>query len=178
MTTTVLILVVTFFASVWLAVDLLRPGFRSFFRASAPASDDKGSGGATSYGPVGRLLAEGDFSYLADEEDLAARLLETRSAAMRLYLKRLRRDYVEVWRICKLLAPISPDPAFASTLSKQYWSFHCAYFAVLVQCLLPSMGRRSTAADALVQTLSEIRDQAQGLLAASESAMAPSASAA
>jgi len=166
MTFTVAILVLTFFASIWLAADLLGPGLHRLLRSRSAAID--ASHNAVSYEPVSRLLADGDFAYLADEKDLAERLLEMRTATMRLYLHRIRRDYLEVWNICRLLAPISPDPAFASRLSRQYWSFHWAYAHLWMQCLAPSVGRQASAADRLVQTLTEIREHAHSLLSVAE----------
>jgi len=94
-----------------------------------------------------------------------------------MYLKRIRRDYLEVWNICRLLAPISPDPAFASRLTKQYWTFQWAYWNTLAHCFVPAWGDVS-APESLIRTLAEIREQAHGLLAASESAMAAAPSAA
>ena len=161
------ILSTTFLAAIWLAADLLRSGFRNLSRDCTADGTIAGS----SYAPVRRLLSNGDFAYLADESDLAARLLQTRSAAMRLYLKRIRRDYLEVWRTCRLLAPISPDPSFATELSRQYWTFHWAYLRLQAQCLAPAIGRDSSAADSLVQVLSDIRQQAGDLLSVSEGAL-------
>lgn len=175
MTFIVSILVLTFFAAIWLAADLLGPGLQSLlrYRFNPPAPRDK----TVSYSPLTRLLADGDFAYLADEKDLADRLLEMRTATMRLYLQRIRCDYLAVWNVCKLLAPISPNPAFASQLSRQYWAFHWAYARIWVHCLLPSLGRQSSAAERLVQALSDIREHAHSLLSASES-MTPVAAAA
>lgn len=175
MTFTVTVLVLTLIAAVWLACELLRPGIRAWFGGGPEDGDSKGT---AAYAPVSRLLAEADFAYLADEEDLVARLREARSATLRLYLKRIRRDYLEVWQICKLLAPISPDPAFAAGLTKQYWAFHWAYAGLLARCVLPALLRgNGMAADRLVDILTEIRTQAQALLAVSEAAMSASAAA-
>lgn len=175
MTFTVIILLLTLLAGLWLAADLLRPGIRAMLPGAAPEGAESTS---ASYAPVSRLLAEADFAYLADEADLASRLRESRNAAMRLYLKRIRRDYLEVWRACRILAPISPDPTFASNLTTQYWTFHWAYFGIAAQCMLPGLVGSGSAAEHLVETLSELRTQARGLLAVAEPSMAASASAA
>ncbi len=174
MTYLALILTTTLLAAIWLAVDLIRPNVRAFGRAETR----RGRASPRSYKPVGRLLKDGDFAYLADEQDLAERLRQTRNKTLRLYLQQLRHDYVETWRVCKLLAPISADPAFAAELSKQYWRFHCAYAGIQVQCLLPALGVDSAPADALVRTLSEVRQQARALLEASEGSLSAVPSAA
>jgi hypothetical protein len=174
MTFTLIILTATFLAAVWLAVDLLRPALGERLRERSEAASVPRR--VASYQPVARLLEDGDFEFLANQTDLADRLSRSRRAAMRLYLRQIRRDFLEIWSVCRLLAPISPDPALASRLSRQYWSFHWAYARVQVQCLMPAGVRKPAVANHLVAALTEIRDQAQLLLAASDSALnAPAA---
>jgi hypothetical protein len=177
MTFTLIILTVTFVAAVWIAIDLLRPVVASRFLRSRPSAGAPSRGsGAGSYEPVTRLMGDADFDFLAEHADLAVRLRTARGEAMRLYLRQIRREFLDVWNVCRLLAPISPDPGFATRLSRQYWSFHFAYVSVYAQCMLPAMMPRTVAADRLVAALGGIRDQARELLAISDSALAaPSA---
>jgi hypothetical protein len=174
MTFTLIILTVTFLAAVWIAVDLLRPGAARSLQTHAGGEGNPQVSG--SYDPVSRLLDKEDFAAVAEHADLADRLRNSRDATMRLYLRQIRGEFLQVWDVCRLLAPISPDPAFASRLTRQYWSFHVAYVSVYAQCLLPAMMPASSAADRLVSALSDLREQARDLLAASDSALAaPSA---
>jgi hypothetical protein len=175
MTFTLIILTATFLAAVWLAFDLLRPALGERLRGDSGASDS--SRAAISYEPVGRLLEGDDFEFVSGQADLAARLSRARRTAMRLYLRQIRRDFLEIWGICRLLAPISPDPGLASRLSRQYWRFHWTYALLQAQCLLPVAMRKPAAADRLVAALTDIRDQAQRLLAVSDAALSAPAGA-
>ncbi len=168
MTFTLLILAATFLAATWIAIDLLRSGHGSGRRAGAPGSSSRGN---AFYKPVGRLLKDVDFDYIGSHEDLKSQLRASRRTAMRLYMREIRVDFLEVWQVCRLLAPISPDPAYVSQLSRQYWSFHWAYLNVQAQCLLPATVRPTVAADGLVDALNAVRDQARSLLAVSDSAL-------
>jgi hypothetical protein len=169
------ILSATFLAALWLAVDLMRPadGMRSRRRSG----EGDAVAAAELYEPMRRLMDESDFHYVSDQGDLAERLRLARRTAMRLYLQQVRRDFLEVWGVCRLLAPISPDPALVSRLSRQYWSFHRAYLSVYAQFALPALVRKPAAADQLVRALADIREQAQSLLAVSHSALSAPAAA-
>lgn len=171
MTYTLIILAVTFLASVWIALDLLGPGVLA--RRTKTSGEGGGrASGQRFYKPIARLFADEDFEYLAGHADLAGRLSSSRGVAMRLYLVELRRDFVEVWNVCRLLAPISTDSRFVSRLSQQYWSFHWAYVCVYAYCLVPSLARRPVMVDRLVSALARVRAEARELLAVSDSALA------
>jgi hypothetical protein len=174
MTFTMIILAVTFLASVWIAVDLLGPGGSPQHRRASGKTSDRS--GQTFFQPIARLIADADFEYLSGHDDLASRLTKSRGTVMRLYLVELRREFLEVWHVCRLLAPISPDPHFVSRLSRQYWSFHWTYATVFVFCLAPALTRKPAAVERLVSALSQVRAEARELLAVSDSALAmPSA---
>ena len=175
MTFTMIILAVTFLASVWIAVDLLGPGGSpQHRRGNGKASHGPGK---IFFQPIARLLADVDFDYLSGHDDLANRLTRSRGTVMRLYLVELRREFLEVWHVCRLLAPISPDPHFVSRLSRQYWSFHWAYATVFVYCMAPALARKPAAVERLVSALSQVRAEARELLAVSDSALAMPAAA-
>ena len=171
MTYTLIILAATFLASVWIAFDLLGPVLST--RRTKPNGEGAArAAGPQFYKPIARLFDAEDFEYLAGHADLAGRLSNSRGAAMRLYLVELRRDFLEVWNVCRLLAPISTDSRFVSRLSQQYWSFHWAYVCVYAYCLVPSLARRPVMVDRLVSALAQVRAEARELLAVSDSALA------
>ena len=174
MTFTWIILAVSLMASVWIAVDLLGPG---------PSRPEKGNFSRAGrrrnqrlYEPIVRLFADEDLDYLSAHSDLLTRLEASRSATMRLYLVELRREFLEIWQTCRLLAPISPDPSFLSRLSRQYWSFHWTYANAYAGCLFPALARQ-TLAVRLVSALSQMRAEAGQLLAVSDSALSAPAAA-
>ena len=173
MTFTLAIFALTFLAASWLAVDLLRPSGAARRHSGSLASPQTHS----SYAPLCRLLEQGDFEYVSGQSDLADKLSDARRAATRLYLRQIRRDYLEIWGVCRLLAPICADPNFASRLSSQYWAFHWTYLNVQIHCLAPSIVRQPASAGRLVLALTEVRDQARVLLAGSDSALSMPASA-
>lgn len=132
--------------------------------------------GPLSYAPVARLLDAEDGLYIAQTPELAGRFQGMRRAAARSYLNELRRDYIEVWDVCRILAPISSNPHYLSSLSRQYWTFHWMFLTAHFHCALrPSIAGRA-AGEQLVAILERLRVQAGELLEASDSALAvPSA---
>ena len=106
--------------------------------APAPGVDGKGfrSFSPDSYRPMERLLEEDDFRFLRAapgySPDLEKRLRAERRAIFRIYLRRLRRDFVSLHRAARFaVAHGSQDrPDLAGALVRQWALFWVAYSLV------------------------------------------------
>jgi hypothetical protein len=77
---------------------------------------------------------------------------------------------MQLWSLCRTLAPISPDPEFATGLFRQYAEFHWVYARVLVATLIPSRAPQTGLAGDLVGALRRMRSSAESLLSIADPA--------
>jgi len=98
-----------------IAWELLR------LRGSAPAELDpdeiqKDLSGLHIYEPMRRLLSDADFNFVAGQETLRPRwnrrFRARRRSVIALYLRDIRSDFNRIWSVCRLLAPMNPEPQF------------------------------------------------------------------
>ena len=170
MTFVSLILGLTLFVGLTLAAELLLGDRVRRPSAKADAAPGAAPSGVGDYEPLGRLFDERDFAYLADAPDLSAALDASRRRSLRLFLRGVRGEFVQIWGLCRTLAPISPDPDFATGLLRQYAEFHWVYAQVLAASYLPSRVRETGLAGDLVGALRRMRDAAETLLSAADPA--------
>lgn len=116
-----------------------------------------------SFKPLERLMLEEDGDLLEDKPTLAKKLNGNRRRVLRAYLRELRAEFMRAFGVCRLLAPVSQDPEFVSTLLRSYAAFHVTYGVMWVSCLTgltisPAMVHR------LRQPLDMLRSRATELL--------------
>ena len=86
------------------------------------------------YSPVSRLCTLDDLQGLTERPDLFERMVASRRTALSLYLRELRRDFLQAWNVCRNLAPVSDDPELWNKLLRQYVQFHLGYGVVWLRC--------------------------------------------
>ena len=93
-----------------------------------------------SYQPMSRLFAEEDFAFVAAHPGASRRegqqLRRRRRRILRLYLRDVRRDFERLYAFCRLLAPKSQDPGFASLITQQALAFYGLWMVLQVRCSL------------------------------------------
>ncbi|MDA0207281.1 MAG: hypothetical protein O3A53_12950 [Acidobacteria bacterium] len=107
MTVLLVVLALIVVAALLLAAELLRSepvseqGIADLNQALTPGRN---------YEPLVRLLTERD-SYLVEKLPGGDRCLaKDRGRLMRMYLKKLRSDFLIAWVVCRVLVPISQEP--------------------------------------------------------------------
>ena len=158
MTFIVLVLLFTLGFGLLLAAELLR----------ARKTDDgsplgHGADSMVQFGPLERLMLQQDEA-LPQECDAPARKLDSRQRrVLRTYLRELRSEFLRAFGVCRLLAPVSHDPDFLSTLLRSYAAFHISYGYMWVGCMT---GIRVSAdqLEGLKQPLNLMRSRATELL--------------
>jgi hypothetical protein len=158
MTFIVLVLLFTLGFGILLAAELLRSRRDE---EDAPYSD-LGSR-PLSFEPLGRLMDQRDIGLVKDNPDLTRKLASNRRRVVLAYLRELRHEFMRAFSICRLLAPVSPDPNFIATLTSACVSFHVAYFTLYVSCVT-GMSINVERVSKLVQPLDEMRSRASALL--------------
>jgi hypothetical protein len=92
------------------------------------------------YEPMRRLLSDADFDFVARQKGLSPRwnrrFRVRRRGVIALYLRDIRRDFNRIWSVCRLLAPMNPDPNFSTRLLRQLVVFYGYYFVVQVCCVI------------------------------------------
>lgn len=155
------------------AYELLRWGRVSSSEVDVSVFDQELSG-PESYEPMSRLFAERDFDYVERNTSLgwvwSGKIRRTRYRVLSLYMTDLRCEFMKTCSICRLLAPMSPDPEFAFSLIRRLIQFHFTYFAVKWACWLGCYAYIRVDTAKMLDTLREIAGQAQGSLRAFESA--------
>ena len=97
----------------------------------------RGRSARATYRPMGRLFAEQDFAFLSGyAPQMLPRLRRHRRRVLRLYLRELRTDFARVYAFCRILAPKSGDPQFATRVTQQALSFYGLLLIVELRCAL------------------------------------------
>ncbi len=139
MTVVLVLLSIVLLIAVAIAWELLR------LRGAAPAELDpdeiqKNLARLHVYEPMRRLLSDADFDFVARQGTLSPRWIRRfrtrRRRVIALYLKDIRRDFNRIWSVCRLLAPMNPDPDFSTKLLQQLVVFYGYYFSVQVCCIV------------------------------------------
>ncbi len=90
------------------------------------------------YEPLSRLFAAEDTEFLRQRKSHSAalrrRLNRQRRRVLSLYLRQIRSEFHEVWKICRLLAPMSNNPDFGALVTKQYLTFYGLYWTLQLRC--------------------------------------------
>jgi hypothetical protein len=171
MTTLLFLLAVVIAAAAGLSAVLWR-----LLRSSAalpdpvPAAQDFAIGRSRldAYRPMNRLFSKEDFAfataYSGAGAGLSKRLRRQRSRILRLYLQDLRRDFSRLYAFCRLLAPKSPDPQFASLVTQQALTFYGLWLVLQLRCSLGwFLYVRVDTAD-LVGSLERLREAAKATM--------------
>ena len=116
------------------------------------------------YRPMSRLFALTDFEDVRSQPELISSLRSQRKKAMRLYLRQLRSDFMQVWSACRLLAPVSTDPDFGFNLIRNLVTFQLFVSALHVRCFLGYWGSVDQDLNRLASTLTGLQSQATTLL--------------
>ena len=83
---------------------------------------------------------------------------------MRLYVRRMGRDFKATWKLCKLLAPISEDPNFIVRLSTAALRFHVLHAVARVTLLIGADGFVRERIGELTEIGLDLRSTARTLL--------------
>ena len=128
------------------------------------------------YRPMGRLLAEDDFRFLASQSSgcprLATRLRRQRIRVLRLYLRQMRAEFARVYGLARLLAPTSQDPAFAGRVLSLALTFSGLWVAMQVVCALGWLGPLRVHIAGLVTALDGLTEAVQASLPSPEPPLA------
>lgn len=164
MSIVIFLLAVIVLAGVVLAAELLRPAAAP--RRLDPALLQADQSFYASYEPMRRLFSEQDIESLrrAGRLDLASKLFQSRRRVMRIYLRRLRSDYLRLWSICRLLTPITEEEGFTSRLIRQYVRFHMLYAAIEIRCALGLFANSNQDIERLTELLAQMKHETAGLL--------------
>jgi len=93
---------------------------------------------------------------------------KTRRQIMRMYLCELRGDFSRFWSLCRLLAPYSPDPQFATMLFGQFFLFHGSLALLWARTYTGSMSFESVQFGALIDAIQKLRGAAQSAVEGAE----------
>src|SRR5690606_15649595 len=91
------------------------------------------------------------------------KLASNRRRVVLAYLRELRHEFMRAFSICRLLAPVSPDPNFIATVTRACVSFHVAYFAMYMSSAT-GLSLNPERMTNLMQPLDEMRSRASALL--------------
>ena len=159
MTFIVLVLLFTLGFGLVLAAELLRS------RSGEPGDPSLviDSDHVVSFEPLERLVDNERAALVDSNPELAQKYGASRRRVLRAYLKALRTEYLRAFEICRLLAPVSQDPNFVSTLMRSYALFHVAYCGMWIRCTTGVAINPARILD-LKQPLEQMRNQAISLL--------------
>ena len=160
MTFIVLVLLFTLAFGILLAAELLRAGRdgrEQTFAESAASSR------VVSLEQLQRVLDDDDAQYLKVHPGLARKHRKDRRRVVRAYLQAMRQEFMRVFGVCRLLAPVSRDPDFVSQLARSFFVFHSAYFALWIGSWTGVSLSRFRLAN-LSGTVQQLRAQADSLL--------------
>jgi hypothetical protein len=140
MTTSLLFLFLLFVAVIALGLALWRLG---------PGSKDtevdlrvltEARPACRTYEPLSRLFAAEDREFLRRHKGNSGawrrRLARQRRLVLSLYLRQIRSEFHEVWKICRLLAPMSNNPDFGALVARQFLMFYGLYWALQFRCFI------------------------------------------
>ncbi len=110
------------------------------------------------YAPLNRLFRQEDFAFLAAQpaarRELLRRLRRERWNVLRLYLKELRADFENVYRICRRLAVTSEEPGFAALITRHALRIQVLLLALHLCCWFRWTGSLEVQATNLVAAFS------------------------
>ncbi len=116
---------------------------------------------AKTYRPLNRLFSAEDSAFLRGfghrGTKLTWRLGSARSRVLRIYLRQIRADFDNVWRLACRLVPHSSNPNFGSWIVKQWIMFHAVLMLVYVRSWLGSRIPMPIHAAGLVNALEAFR---------------------
>lgn len=156
MTVVLVLLSIVLLVGIAIAWELLR------LRGVEPAELDpdeiqKGLSKLHLYEPMKRLLSDADFDYVSRQRGLnprcKRRFRARRRRVIALYLRDIRGDFNRIWSVCRLLAPMNPDPNFSTRLLRQLVVFYGYYMAIQACCLIGCYCYVSVNAGSLVSGL-------------------------
>jgi len=109
-----------------------------------------------------------------DDEELSGRSFGSRAwgsipepgRVTRPELRQLRRGFLRAWSVCRLLAPVSEDPSFLSSLIRQFFVFHLRFFWIYAHDLAGVKPASAEPFRDLVESVSGQHREAAQLLAA------------
>lgn len=116
--------------------------------------------------PDDESLIQANLDILGDSA--VQHLGKTRRQIMRMYLRELCGDFSRFWSLCRLLAPYSPDPQFATMLFGQFFLFHGSLALLWVGTYTGSMNFESTRFSALIDAVQKLRGAAQSAVEGAE----------
>ncbi len=126
------------------------------------------------YAPLNRLFRNEDFAFLTAQRDLRRQLRRQRRNILRLYLKQLRADFENVYRVCRLLAVTANEPGFAARITRRALRIHSLLLILRLRCWLGWTGSVAEQATSLVEAFSRfdisVRALAPALSASSQEA--------
>ena len=158
-------------ALIALAIALWRLGGQREDRLDL-ASLSTGCATAELYLPMKRLFSLEDREYLGRLCDRPAgmqrRLHSGRQRVFRLYLRQIRKDFAELWRLARAIAPMSRNPEFGSLIAQQFLSFHALYWIIQVRCALGWTAPVGVDVGDLVGALERLRVGTQRVLGAQQ----------
>ena len=139
MTTTLFLLACLLVAVIFLAIVLWRSSREMKDSPVDLAVLSRNPRNQTAYEPLARLFSDEDTAFLRGQKGysrgMARRLSRQRRQVFVLYLRQIRREFGDVWRICRLLAPMSSDPEFGALVTKQFFVFHGLYWLLRAGCV-------------------------------------------
>ena len=95
-------------------------------------------------------------------------LTKNRRHVLRMYLRELRGDFSRFWSLCRLLAPYSPDPQFATMLFGQFFLFHSSLVVLWARTYTGSIGFESAQFNTLIDAVQNLRGAAQSVVEGAE----------
>lgn len=95
-------------------------------------------------------------------------LSKSRRQIMRMYLWELRSDFSRFWSLCRLLAPYSPDPQFATMLFGQLFLFHGTLVLLWARTYTGAISFESARFGALIDAVQKLRGAAQSAVEGAE----------
>jgi len=117
------------------------------------------------YEPLSRLFAGEDTEFLrkhaARSGAFRRRLNRQRRRVLSLYLGQLNSEFREVWKICRLLAPMSNNPDFGAQVTKQFFTFYGLYWTLQFRCFMGALVPLHVNAGGLVTPLQQLEQAMQ-----------------
>jgi hypothetical protein len=86
-----------------------------------------------------------------------------RGRLMRMYLKRLRGDFLTAWVVCRLLAPVSQEPDPMRKLFRYWLSFHWLFVRVWVTTYAGQSAQAAGQVHRLAAVFGDLRQWASAL---------------
>jgi hypothetical protein len=172
MTTSLLFLFLLFVAVIALGLALWRlgPGSRDTEVDLRVLTEARPA--CRTYEPLSRLFAAEDTEFLrrrtARPGALRRRLGRQRRRVLSLYLRQLSSEFREIWKICRLLAPMSNNPDFGALVTKQFLTFYGLYWTLQLRCLLGALVPVHVNAADLVTPLRQLEQATQRVFQALE----------